>query len=156
MIEALSHCHSKNVLHRDIKPENILVGYNHELKISDFGWSVHAPSVRRKTLCGTIDYLPPEMLKRETYNHSVDLWCLGVLSYEFLVGHPPFESEDTNVTYRRILQVQYEFPNYVSRNARDFISRLLVFDPSKRMQLADAIEHNWITTYRNCQLDGSS
>lgn len=78
-------------MHRDIKPENILIGINGELKIGDFGWSVHAPSNRRNTLCGTLDYLPPEMVENREHTDKVDLWALGVLTYEFLVGAPPFE-----------------------------------------------------------------
>ena len=61
-------------------------------KIADFGWSVHSAS-RRKTLCGTLDYLPPEMVANEPHDHNVDVWSLGVLCYEFLVGTPPFETE---------------------------------------------------------------
>jgi len=81
MIDALEFCHNKNVIHRDIKPENILVGYFGELKIADFGWSVHAPSSRRQTMCGTVDYIPPDMLSGDrSYDKSVDLWCLGVLT----------------------------------------------------------------------------
>ena len=64
---------------------------NGELKIGDFGWSVHAPGLRRKTLCGTLDYLPPEMVERKDHSEKVDHWALGVLAYEFLVGKPPFE-----------------------------------------------------------------
>ena len=60
---ALLYCHSKNVIHRDIKPENLLLGFKGELKIADFGWSVHAPNYRRRTMCGTLDYLPPEMVE---------------------------------------------------------------------------------------------
>lgn len=66
-------------------------GLKGELKIGDFGWSVHAPSDRRRTLCGTLDYLPPEMVEGKEHNAKVDLWALGVLAYEFLVGAPPFE-----------------------------------------------------------------
>lgn len=62
------YCHSKHVIHRDIKPENLLLGLNGELKIADFGWSVHAPHSRRKTLCGTLDYLPPEMVQVKLCN----------------------------------------------------------------------------------------
>ena len=58
--DALTYCHEKKVIHRDIKPENLLLGLNGEVKISDFGWSVHTPSLRRKTMCGTLDYLPLE------------------------------------------------------------------------------------------------
>ncbi|CAI9584122.1 unnamed protein product, partial [Staurois parvus] len=60
LADALQYCHERKVIHRDIKPENLLMGYKGELKIADFGWSVHAPSLRRRTMCGTLDYLPPE------------------------------------------------------------------------------------------------
>ena len=63
LARALEHCHGKNVIHRDIKPENLLLASSKTLKIADFGWSVHAPSSRRGTLCGTLDYLPPEMVR---------------------------------------------------------------------------------------------
>ena len=63
LVRALRYCHSRNVIHRDIKPENLLLGVNDELKIADFGWSVHSPNARRKTLCGTLDYIPPEMIQ---------------------------------------------------------------------------------------------
>ncbi len=93
MASALRYLHRKHVIHRDIKPENILVGIHGEIKISDFGWSVHAPNNRRRTMCGTLDYLPPEMLRGGSgdnwYSEKVDLWSLGVLTYEFLVGEGP-------------------------------------------------------------------
>lgn len=91
MADALSYLHSKHVIHRDIKPENLLLGINGELKIGDFGWSVHAPGNRRMTMCGTLDYLPPEMVEQKEHNEKVDYWALGVLTYEFLIGNPPFE-----------------------------------------------------------------
>lgn len=122
MIDALEYCHEKKVIHRDIKPENILLGYYGELKIADFGWSVHAPSSRRATMCGTLDYLPPEMVLHQSYSDRVDHWCLGVLTYEFLVGSPPFENEDQNTTYRKIVAVQLTYPDYVHPLAQEFIS----------------------------------
>lgn len=92
-IEALMYLHSKKVIHRDIKPENLL-NCNGTIKLSDFGWSTHSPDDKRKTMCGTLDYLPPEMVHRQSYNHKVDVWSIGILAYEFITGHPPFESEE--------------------------------------------------------------
>ena len=129
MAAALKYLHKKHVMHRDIKPENILVGIHGEIKISDFGWSVHAPNNRRNTMCGTLDYLPPEMLKGggkdNFYSEKVDLWSLGVLMYEFLVGEAPFE--DTQVmTQRKIARGEYTVPSFVSPEARDLIKRVSV------------------------------
>lgn len=151
MVGALKYCHSKKVIHRDIKPENILLGYNGELKIADFGWSVHAPSSRRATMCGTLDYLPPEMVSHQSYNEKVDLWCLGVLTYEFLVGKPPFENEDLQITYKNILQVKYTFPLHlhIHELAQKFIGSLLRKDPAERMSLEEAHQHEWIVKFRN-------
>jgi aurora kinase len=95
MADALMYLHSKHVIHRDIKPENLLLGINGELKIGDFGWSVHAPGNRRMTLCGTLDYLPPEMVEGREHSEKVDYWALGVLTYEFIIGNPPFEDRSS-------------------------------------------------------------
>lgn len=142
---ALAYCHSKHVIHRDIKPENLLIGQRvseyirtvivtrrinllspsiqGDIKIADFGWSVHAPTSRRTTLCGTLDYLPPEMVEAREHDATADVWSLGVLCYEFLVGNPPFEAEGYRATYRRISNVDLKFPSHVSAGARDLISR---------------------------------
>lgn len=146
MADALIYLHSKHVIHRDIKPENILIGMRGELKISDFGWSVHAPNTRRTTLCGTLDYLPPEMIEGREHEHWVDVWSLGVLLYEFLVGAPPFEdaSGGYKATYRRIAKVDLHVPEHVSADAKDLIQRLLQHDPDKRMPLAQVLQHPWI------------
>ncbi|KAJ5072001.1 serine/threonine-protein kinase ial-related [Anaeramoeba ignava] len=144
---ALSYCHSKHVIHRDIKPENLLLDINGNVKIADFGWSVHAPSNRRKTLCGTLDYLPPEMIEAKDHDEKVDIWSLGVLIYEFLVGSPPFEATGNHETYRRITNVLYQFPDHVSPLARDLISKLLIKNPKDRLPLHDLLKHPWITSH---------
>ncbi|XP_072270313.1 aurora kinase A [Pyxicephalus adspersus] len=144
LADALLYCHAKKVIHRDIKPENLLLGANGELKIADFGWSVHAPSSRRTTLCGTLDYLPPEMIEGRMHDEKVDLWSLGVLCYEFLVGKPPFETDTHQETYRRISKVEFQFPTYVSEGARDLISKLLKHNPDQRLPLKDVLEHPWV------------
>ncbi|KAK3085302.1 hypothetical protein FSP39_001294 [Pinctada imbricata] len=144
MFSAMIYCHEKKVIHRDIKPENLLMGITGELKIADFGWSVHAPSSRRTTLCGTLDYLPPEMVEGRSHDEKVDYWSLGILMYEFLVGKPPFEAETNTETYRRITKVDLHFPSYVSEGARDLVSKLLRHNPNQRINLKEALEHPWI------------
>ncbi|KAI8458072.1 kinase-like domain-containing protein, partial [Phakopsora pachyrhizi] len=148
MADALHYLHRKHVIHRDIKPENLLLGVDGELKIGDFGWSVHAPGNRRQTLCGTLDYLPPEMVEGKEHTEKVDLWALGVLTYEFLVGVPPFEDlSGHNATYRKISKVQFQIPPTVSSEAADLISRLLKHDPQERLALTSVAKHPWIVKY---------
>lgn len=79
--DALHYCHQNEVIHRDIKPENLLLTVNGDVKLADFGWSVHAPSLKRNTMCGTLDYLPPEMVEGKEYCNYVDHWCLGKLHF---------------------------------------------------------------------------
>ncbi|KAM5347048.1 hypothetical protein ACJ41O_010053 [Fusarium nematophilum] len=121
--QALHYLHSKNIMHRDLKPENILLGLHGELKLADFGYSVYAPSNRRETLCGTLDYLPPEMIKsgKVKYTKAVDQWTLGVLTYEFLTGEAPFEDSQV-MTYRRIAKGDMKaLPASLSPEAKDFV-----------------------------------
>ncbi|GJJ71039.1 hypothetical protein EMPS_03389 [Entomortierella parvispora] len=152
---ALSYLHRKNVIHRDMKPENLLLGLNGELKISDFGWSVHSPQTRRKTLCGTLDYLAPEVVEGRLHSTEVDLWSLGVLCYEFVVGNPPFEhigdpndaNDGKEKTFQKILKVDMTIPDYVSHEARDLITKLLRLDMTKRLSLERVLLHPWITRH---------
>lgn len=164
MTDALRYLHRKHVIHRDIKPENILVGLHGELKMSDFGWSVHAPSGRRQTKCGTLDYLPPEMVDPKKcdkpYDEKVDLWSLGVLMYEFLVGSAPFE-DTPSMTQRKIARGDMTVPSFVSSEAKDLIKKvsvdsfllyrsiltttqLLVLDSHRRLSLENVRQHPWI------------
>lgn len=168
MANALRYLHRKHIIHRDIKPENILVGLHGELKVSDFGWSVHSPSGRRQTMCGTLDYLPPEMVdprrSNKPYDEKVDLWALGVLMYEFLVGRAPFE-DTPSLTHRRIMRGDMTIPSFVSPEAKDLIRKvslssavvspstnddqLLVLDSDRRIALEKVQEHPWII--KHCQ-----
>jgi|EP00670_Eutreptiella_braarudii_P006061 serine/threonine protein kinase len=151
LAEALYYLHNKNIIHRDIKPENLLVDHKGNLKIADFGWSVHAPGRRRQTLCGTLDYLPPEMVEQRTYNCTADIWCLGVLCYEFLVGKPPFEAEGQQATYANIIAVNYTFPFNFPPGAQDLVSRLLVKDARKRLSIQEILEHPWIQQHKDTE-----
>lgn len=145
LARALIYCHEKHVIHRDIKPENLLIGIEGELKIADFGWSVHTLD-RRQTMCGTLDYLPPEMVENMEHDAGVDIWSLGVLLYEFLYGVPPFEAKQHSDTYRRIVNVDLNFPPkpVVSNAAKDLICELLLKDSVQRLPLTRLLRHPWI------------
>ncbi|CAO2828741.1 unnamed protein product [Amaranthus hypochondriacus] len=145
LTEALAYCHSKNVIHRDIKPENLLLDHQGLLKIADFGWSVQTRN-KRHTMCGTLDYLAPEMVENKAHDYAVDNWTLGVLCYEFLFGFPPFEAEGQHETFKRIMKVDLNFPDapQVSSEAKHLISQLLVKDSSKRLSLRKILDHSWI------------
>ena len=143
LVAALRYLHARNVIHRDIKPENLLSD-DGVLKISDFGWSIHAPSAKRSTLCGTLDYLPPEMVRQKAHDRAVDLWSLGILCFELLVGRPPFESARKEATYARIVARDLAFPAHVDAHARDFITRLLVLNPKRRMSLEECAAHPFL------------
>lgn len=145
---ALSYLHSKKIIHRDLKPENILLSFENTIKLSDFGWSVKQNSKyksKRLTICGTLDYLPPEMIESNEHDHNVDIWSLGILCFEFLVGKPPFEEVDKNATYKRIAKVDLKIPSFVDRDAANLITGLLQKNPQKRLTLTQVLKHPWIT-----------
>lgn len=147
LAEALLYLHQHNILHRDIKPENILLDHNQNIKLADFGWSVHDPNNRRKTSCGTPEYFPPEIVSRQPYDTTADLWCLGIFCYELLVGHTPFVSKENDQIYKKIHAMQFTIPDSVPPEAKDLIANLLVRDGSKRMPLHRVLNHPFLLTY---------
>jgi aurora kinase, other len=158
MAEALRYMHTKKIIHRDIKPENILLGLHDEIKLADFGYSVHSESGFRSTVCGTLDYLSPEMAVmilqpgkgKDFYTKAVDQWSLGVLAYELLVGKPPFETKNMQATQKKIAKYKgkgIKFPSYVAQSAEELIRELLNLDAEKRMSFDDVLTHPWITRH---------
>lgn len=146
---ALKYIHELSIIHRDIKPENCLLGAMGELKLCDFGWAVYAPSSRRMTMCGTLDYLPPEMLVDMPHDHSVDIWAFGILMYEMLIGIPPFEHKDNRTTIQKIREGVFTFPEDkpIEKEARNFIEGLLKQDPDERLGLEEIGRHSFITKW---------
>lgn len=91
------------------------------------------------------------MVGKKKHTDRIDLWCLGILTYEFCVGQPPFESESHSKTYRRILQGNIDYPNYLSEEVIDLIGKLLQKNPDSRINLEHVKNHKWITKYMNIQ-----
>jgi serine/threonine protein kinase len=149
LCSALGYCHRRSVIHRDVKPENLLIGLDGEIKIGDFGWSVHAPRNRRSTLCGTLDYLSPEMIEGKEHTHLVDVWSVGVLLYEFLVGKPPFETDGHAETYRAICRAVVEWPaeRDIDPAAKQLCAQLLAYEPEHRIALSAVLQHAFITKH---------
>lgn len=155
LASAIRHCHSKGVIHRDIKPENLLLDSHGNLKIADFGWSVHAVrNNRRDTVCGTLDFLAPEMCEGLRYDYSIDVWSIGILLYEMLFGSPPFEESSEVQTKERIKHVDLSFPpdSDVSDDAKHLIRSLLRRNAQKRLPLSKVLSHPWIM--RHAQVQG--
>jgi len=146
--KALGYLHSLRIIHRDIKPESLLIGYYGEIKLKDFDCAVRntiGPKNKkyRRTLCGSWDYMPPEMVKETPYNETVDLWSIGVLIYELLVGRTPFDKENVPVN-PRMVDAAYPLPSHLSIHAKDIIHRTLQTSPADRISLQEIKQHPWI------------
>merc|ERR1712167_297383 len=128
-----AHMHASNIIHRDLKPENILMEASGYAKLTDFGFAkIVEPGARTYTLCGTPEYIAPEVLLNKGHGKPVDWWTLGILIYEMIVGQPPFCDEDPMGIYQKILAGKIYFPKYFDKNAKALVKKLLTADLSKR------------------------
>ncbi len=125
------YIHSKNVIYRDLKPENLLIDPEGYLKLTDFGFAKVVEG-RTYTLCGTPEYLAPEILTNKGHGKGVDWWTLGVLLYEMIAGIDPFNDDDPMAIYQNILRGVVKFPRKFDKDARSLVKHLLQADLSKR------------------------
>jgi len=142
----LRYLHSQCIIHRDLKPENLLVNASNVLKIADFGWCAFVMAgANRTTFCGTLDYLAPEMIWGIGHNHTVDIWSLGVLLYEMVVGRTPFQSTNHALLIHKITNLELRFPPFVPRGVSDLVTCLLQHNAQERMPLELVLRHPWTT-----------
>ena len=137
--------HSLGLIHRDIKPENMLIGTENTLKICDFGWCVAAENdMPRNTFCGTLEYMWPEMILNGSHNHTLDIWCLGILLYELLHGHAPFRGGSYSTISERIMKGKIRFKKGLPDDVRNLIIKLLQRNANERIHLIKVFDHPWI------------
>jgi len=147
IVMALQYLHFQNIVYRDLKPENLLLDLAGYMKITDFGFAKKVED-RTWTLCGTPEYLAPEIIQSKGHGKPVDWWALGILVYEMLAGYPPFYDENPFGIYQKILAGKLEFPRHFETHARDLIRKLLTPDRTKRIGnlkngAEDIKKHKW-------------
>ncbi|KAI1789263.1 Pkinase-domain-containing protein [Ganoderma leucocontextum] len=151
LIGACQYMHTHQVIHRDLKLGNIFLDKNMNVKVGDFGLAalIEIPGERKKTICGTPNYIAPEVLFDQANGHSfeVDTWSIGVILYTLVVGRPPFQTKDVKAIYKRIRDNEYEFPadRAVSKPVQELIQDILTPDPSQRPTLHEIVAHHWLT-----------
>ncbi|KIJ14646.1 hypothetical protein PAXINDRAFT_163264 [Paxillus involutus ATCC 200175] len=150
IIGACNYMHTHQVIHRDLKLGNLFLDSNMNIKVGDFGLAalIENPGERKKTICGTPNYIAPEVLFDTANGHSfeVDAWSIGVILYTLLIGRPPFQTKDVKEIYTRIRDNVYEFPQErrISPDARDCITSILTPDPNQRPTLLEIIASPFI------------
>lgn len=125
------YLHQKDIVYRDLKPENLLINQNGNLKLTDFGFAKVIEN-RTYTLCGTPEYLAPEILLQKGHGKPVDWWCLGILIYEMIVGIDPFSDDEPMAVYQNILKGKVKFPSNFNKDAKSLVKHLLVAELAKR------------------------
>ena len=155
VISGLRYLHDNRIIHRDLKLENFFIGRDGRVKIGDFGLStrLYYDDERKHTMCGTPNYLSPELVTATEKGHSyeVDIWAVGVSAFAMLTGRPPFQSIKKTLTYEYIKNCQYRFPYdiRISTIAKDFIRSILQINPALRPSAHDLARHPFITINMN-------
>jgi serine/threonine protein kinase len=147
IVLALRYLHSFNVIYRDLKPENLLLDHRGYLRVADFGFAKLVDD-RTWTLCGTPEYLAPEIINQIGHSKAVDWWACGILAYEMMVGYPPFFDENPFGIYDKILKGKIYWPKELDLGSKEFVKGFLTQDRTKRLGnlkggAEDILNHPW-------------
>ncbi|KAG5186252.1 putative calcium/calmodulin-dependent protein kinase [Tribonema minus] len=157
LLATVRYLHDHDVVHRDLKPDNLLLTSDADdanIKLADFGFAKKLDGQKLTQLCGTPNYIAPEILLHEPYGVTVDMWSLGCIIYILLGGYLPFVDDNQTRLFRKIRNGAYSFhPEYwsdISDEAKDLIRGCLNVDAEKRLTAAQAMEHPWLAVSDDC------
>jgi fused-like protein len=146
LVRSLHYLHSNRIIHRDMKPQNILISANGVVKLCDFGFAraMSSNTIVLTSIKGTPLYMSPELVQEKPYNHTVDLWSLGVILYELFVGQPPFYTNSLYSLIKLIVNQSVKYPSTMSDNFRNFLEGLLIKDPANRLTWPHLLDHPFV------------
>ncbi len=153
LINGLEYIHSKGVVHRDLKPENLLLGKGKILKIIDFGLSNYFNLNNNNLLstpCGSPCYASPEMVSGKKYNgFYIDVWSSGIILYAMLCGYLPFEAQNNDLLFQKIMKCNLDYPAFISNSTKSLLKKILVNDPNKRIKIEEIKKHPFYIQGKN-------
>ncbi|XP_053317337.1 serine/threonine-protein kinase PLK4 isoform X2 [Spea bombifrons] len=149
IVKGMLYLHSHGILHRDLTLSNLLLSNDMNIKIADFGLAAQLkmPNEKHFTMCGTPNYIAPEIATRSAHGLESDVWSLGCMLYTFLVGRPPFDTDTVKNTLNKVVLADYQMPNFVSREAKELIFQLLRKNPADRLSLSSVLDHPFMIGY---------
>lgn len=146
IIEGVKYLHDNRIIHRDLKLGNLFLNDQLHVKIGDFGLAtrIEYEGERKKTLCGTPNYIAPEILTKKGHSFEVDIWSIGCVMYTLLVGQPPFETKTLKDTYTKIKKCDYRVPNFMRKSAASMVIAMLQSNPDKRPTIRQLFDFEFI------------
>ncbi|XP_017006465.1 serine/threonine-protein kinase polo [Drosophila takahashii] len=146
IIQGVKYLHDNRIIHRDLKLGNLFLNDLLHVKIGDFGLAtrIEYEGERKKTLCGTPNYIAPEILTKKGHSFEVDIWSIGCVMYTLLVGQPPFETKTLKDTYSKIKKCEYRVPSYLRKPAADMVIAMLQPNPESRPAIGQLLNFEFL------------
>lgn len=147
IVKGMLYLHTHGIMHRDLTLSNLLLTCNMNIKIADFGLATQLklPNEKHFTMCGTPNYISPEVATRSAHGLESDVWSLGCMFFAFLMGRPPFDTDTVKHTLNKVVLGEYDMPSHISVEAQDLIHQLLQRDPNHRPSLSAVLDHPFMT-----------